>query len=732
MKTTDVLTAGSSSNAGHFVHFYENEAPLIRRVAEFVEEGLAAGGSAILIATQPHLAALRTRLSRHSDCADPAAPESTLFMLDAQTTLAGLCVDGWPDERLFDSTVGTLVARAARRGGPVHAFGEMVALLSAQGRHDAALRLEHLWNGLGARYRFSLMCAYPQRLFPTGDETAVFRHICDAHARVLPDDIFTAASPAEAFRHAALWRQKAGALEAEILRRERAERQRDDMLMNSPVATALLTGPDHRFRLANLAYTSLASRDNLVGCRYADMFPGDHEVAQALRRAFERGEPVVIDEHRRHGAAGAGRVFTVHVKPLHPESGQAVDSLILTAVDVTEHVRARERLERLHAERATLVADLEQASRVKDEFLAMLGHELRNPLAPIVTALQLMRLHGETASSREQSILERQVEHLVRLVDDLLDVSRITRGDVELKKEAVNLREVITKAVEMASPLFEQRGHRLEVDTGSGITCEADPVRLAQVISNLLTNAARYTDAPGEISVRATCVGQRVQIRVRDNGMGIGRDSLAQIFLPFYRGKEADGRGAGGLGLGLALAKNLVELHGGSVRATSDGPGRGSEFTVELPRGNVERLPADAKAGTAAVTVAAGRRVLVVDDNADAAIALAEWLRIHGHVVEALHDPVAALQCAASFDPDVVVLDIGLPGMDGYELCRQLRTLLDSRSRTYVALTGYGQDGDRERSRAAGFERHFVKPLQPPLLLDIVLSAPAPAGRERT
>ncbi|WP_069266260.1 ATP-binding protein [Paraburkholderia nodosa] len=729
MKTTDVLTAGSGGHADHCVHFYEDDAPLIRRVADFAEEGLDAGGSAILIATEPHLAALRARLSGRSIRGDPEARESSLVMLDAQTTLSGLSVDGWPDERLFDSTVGAIVARAAQRSGPVHAFGEMVALLSAQGRHDAALRLEHLWNALGTRYHFSLMCAYPQRLFPTGEETGVFRHICDAHTRVLPDDIFTADSPAEAFRHTALWRQKAGALEAEILRRQRAERQRDGMLMNSPVASALLVGPDHCFRLANLAYAALAGHDDVIGCRYADVFPGDHEIVQALRRAFSRGEAVVIDEHRRHGAAGAGRVFTVHINPLHPESGQPVDSLILTAVDVTEHVRTRERLERLHAERATLVADLEQAGRVKDEFLAMLGHELRNPLAPIVTALQLMRLRGETAVAREHLIVERQVDHLVRLVDDLMDVSRITRGDVVLKKEAVNVREAIAKAVEMASPLLELRGHALEVDIGSDMICDADPVRFAQIISNLLTNAARYTDAAGKISVRASCDGQHVQIRVRDNGMGIAPDSLTQIFLPFYRGNAADGRGAGGLGLGLALVKNLVELHGGSVRATSDGPECGSEFTVELPRGNVEPLPADAKGGMATVTAAAGRRVLVVDDNEDAALALAEWLRIHGHIVETLHDPVAALQCAPSIDPDVVVLDIGLPGMDGYELCRRLRTLLVSRARTYVALTGYGQDGDRARSRAAGFDHHFVKPLQPPLLLDMILASPA--GRER-
>ncbi|MCP3711540.1 ATP-binding protein [Paraburkholderia sp. CNPSo 3274] len=739
MKPAGHLATDAYENAGHFVHFYDEDAPLVQRVADYVEQALRAGGSAVVIATAPHLAMLQDRLGIHyrvspgksSDGSDP--DPGPLVLMDADVALAALSVDDWPDEQRFHSTVGAAIARAAARGGPVHAFGEMVGLLCERGRQAAALHLERLWSALGANYRFSLMCGYPRRLFPTSNETAIFQDICAAHTRVLPDDVFTNAPATDAFRLAALWRQKAGALEAEMLRRQRTERQRDDMLVNSPVASALLVGPEHRFWLANRAFQAMAGRDDLAGSRYVDVYPHEPRVMEGLGQVLKDGNPVVLEEYRGHGAPctrDQGRIFTLHMNPLGSVTGQAVDSVMLTAIDETDHVLARERLENLHAERARLLAGLENASRAKDEFLAMLGHELRNPLAPIVTALELMQLHGAQGTSREQSIIRRQVGHLERLVDDLLDVSRIARGDVVLKKETVSICEVIDRAVEMAGPLLEQRGHRLDVEVAGDIACEADPARIAQVISNLLTNAARYTDAPGDIRVLARSEGGWITIQVRDNGIGMTPETLGRIFDTFYRGKPEDGRGAGGLGLGLALVKNLVELHGGRVHAQSDGRGRGSEFVVELPRGNagpVIRQSHTLRGGVCAATNPPDvpRRVLVVDDSVDNALALAEWLRSRGHIVEALHDPAAALKAVPSFDPDIVVLDIGLPGMDGYELCRCLRSLAGGRPRTYAALTGYGQETDRTRSTAAGFDHYFVKPLQPQQLLELVMSVPA-------
>jgi signal transduction histidine kinase len=364
--------------------------------------------------------------------------------------------------------------------------------------------------------------------------------------------------------------------------------------------------------------------------------------------------------------------------------------------------------------------DAEAASRAKDEFLAMLGHELRNPLAPMVTALQLMKLRGDGRTSKEQEILERQTRHLIRLVDDLLDVARITRGKVELRRHAIDLRDVIAKATEVASPLLEQRRHHFEVRAPrQPMRVLADEARLSQVIANLLTNAARYTEPGGHISVTARRDGSAFVIEVRDDGVGIEADLLSRIFEPFVQGPQAADRANGGLGIGLSLVKNLIELHGGTVEARSPGPGAGSTFVVVLPV--LEREPSPQplpvveplRAGPAP-----RRRVLLVDDNADTLETLRELLRDAGHDVRTAGDGPTALALLQGFKPDVAILDLGLPAMDGYELALRLRTLLGPGAPMLLALSGYGQQADRERSRAAGFHRHIVKPFDPVALLD--------------
>jgi signal transduction histidine kinase/DNA-binding response OmpR family regulator len=348
------------------------------------------------------------------------------------------------------------------------------------------------------------------------------------------------------------------------------------------------------------------------------------------------------------------------------------------------------------------------ASRAKDEFLAMLGHELRNPLAPIVTALAIMKLR-DAPGSKERSTLERQVKHLVRLVDDLLDISRVTRGLIDLHRERLALRDVVSKAVEIASPLIEQKHHQLAVDLPAELFIDADAVRLAQVFANLLTNAARYTPANGKIAVSASRLGDRIQVRVSDNGNGIASDQLESIFELFVQGGERSvARSEGGLGIGLALVHNLLKLHDATVVATSDGPGMGSTFTVEL-HAALAPEPLRDVAPPAALT-ATTRRVLVVDDNTDAADMLCAALEHFGHDVLIAGDGPQALRLVDDFHPDVAVLDIGLPVMDGYELARRLRARgLDQC--LLVAVTGYGQDDDRVRSREAGFDVHLVKPV---------------------
>ena len=340
----------------------------------------------------------------------------------------------------------------------------------------------------------------------------------------------------------------------------------------------------------------------------------------------------------------------------------------------------------------------------------MLGHELRNPLAPIATALQLIKLRGDDVSPKEHAIIERHVAHLTGLVDDLLDVARVTRGKVELKKTVIEVSAAIAKALEMASPLIQGRQHTLDVDVpAEGCAVEADEGRLCQVLTNLLTNAARYTPVGGAINVRAWRAGDRVNVSVKDNGIGIDPELLPRLWGLFVQG--ASSRGSGGLGLGLALVKNLVELHGGEVVARSPGAGRGSEFELSFPASRQAPVHSAVSQVAASSPRSGARRVLVVDDNVDAADMLAEALQLEGHEVRVCHDGAAALSCVEGFVPDVAILDIGLPVMDGNELARRLRARPELRGIRMIATTGYGRDSDKRATRESGFDHHLVKPL---------------------
>lgn len=512
--------------------------------------------------------------------------------------------------------------------------------------------------------------------------------------------------------------------------RTAAENERNSLLLQAPVATALLTGPYHLFQLANPLYCQMVGRLDVVGKTYLEAFPelAETPLQGILDRVYQTGEPFVTSEllvplQKQPGGPVEDCFFTFNLEPLR-DTGGTVYGMMAVAVEITEQVRSRKVLEKAHAEREELLADLESTGRAKDEFLAMLGHELRNPLSPIVTALQLMKLRGNATTTREQQVIERQVEHLVRLVDDLLDISKITRGKVELRRETVELAEVIAKAVEMASMLFEQRSHLLSIDVPrKDLLWEGDPVRLAQVVANLLTNAARYTPRGGDIKLFAGRVGSEIVIRVRDNGMGISAEMLPRVFDLFVQGKQSADRAEGGLGIGLTLVKTLVGLHGGSVVATSPGLGGGSEFIIRLPAAPAAAVGISAAHnGTPShfMPAAATRRVLLVDDNLDAADLLAEALREAGHQVEVANDPVVALEAAARFHPEVAILDIGLPVMDGYELAARLHALPALASCRLIALTGYGQEHDRARSQSGGFERHLVKPVDLDQLMSLV------------
>ncbi|MET0409933.1 MAG: ATP-binding protein [Polyangiaceae bacterium] len=353
------------------------------------------------------------------------------------------------------------------------------------------------------------------------------------------------------------------------------------------------------------------------------------------------------------------------------------------------------------------------ANRAKDDFLAILGHELRNPLAPIVTALELMEQRGGGDTQRERRVIERQVKHVVRLVDDLLDVARIVRGAVTLAREEVQVVDVVDKAIELASPLLQERQHTLEKSVPPGLGLVTDAVRLTQVLTNLLTNAAKYTEPCGRIQIRVETDASGVTFRIADNGMGIAPGMLSRIFDMFVQAPQAIDRAQGGLGLGLTIVQSLVRLFGGSVRAHSNGPGQGSEFIVNLPNQilSAAHQPTAERPSTPAAP-APRARILVVDDNQDALEMLVEALGILGHEAHGAVDVQSALELAARVRPNLALLDIGLPVMDGYELGRQLKALPGLDGIRLVALTGYGQSSDRDKSTAAGFAAHLVKPVE--------------------
>jgi PAS domain S-box-containing protein len=367
------------------------------------------------------------------------------------------------------------------------------------------------------------------------------------------------------------------------------------------------------------------------------------------------------------------------------------------------------------------ITDRREADRRKDEFLATLAHELRNPLAPIQNAIQVMRRHdlAEPQLAWARDVVARQAQQMTRLVDDLLDVSRISRGKVQLRKERVPLATLVEHAVETAQPLIEERRHRLTLALpATPVWLEVDATRMEQVLANLLNNAAKYTEVGGQIHLSAATEPGTVTIRVRDTGVGIPAEQLHDVFNLFVQIDGGREGAMGGLGIGLSLVRRLVEMHGGTVSAHSAGRFKGSEFVVRLP------VPAARGAGPAqaprAITPVPPRRLLVVDDNVDAAQSLAVLLRMEGHEVQVANDGLSALEQAPAFHPQLVILDIGMPQLDGYEVARRLRQMPDFDKVRLVALTGWGSDEDRRRARAAGFDCHLVKPVELSSLRDIL------------
>ncbi len=515
----------------------------------------------------------------------------------------------------------------------------------------------------------------------------------------------------------------------ERLARAEADAHREHLhalFMKAPAAIAIVRGPEQEFVLANPQFERLVDHENLVGRAGREAIPGPAASAtwDMLDSVYETGDPFLGNEYPAlWGLTGEAseRFFNFVAQPTKGVSGDT-ESVMIHAVEVTDSVQARRKTE-------ALARQLLETDRSKDEFLAILGHELRNPLAPIVTALHVMRMRSKDPSTeRERAVIERQVTHLSRLVDDLLDVSRATMGKIDLRRERLDLATAVSRAVEMTRPLIESRCHHLSVNVPVGaLLVEGDLVRLSQVVANLLQNAAKYTDPGGHISIDGRREAGEMILRVRDDGHGIPPARLASMFDLFVQGDESPDRTQGGLGIGLTLVRSLVQLHGGTVEAFSEGRGRGSEFVIRLPASsrNEPRPPEVRPAITATPPPVAThrRRVLVVDDDVDAAGTLAQALRAAGHEVRQEHDGLSALVGAAQFQPEIVLLDLGLPGMDGLEVARRLRALPQLTGVRIVALTGFPERLDRTRTASLGIESHLVKPVDLQEVMDAIASA---------
>jgi signal transduction histidine kinase/CheY-like chemotaxis protein len=575
-------------SSSHLVQFYENDAYLVDSVSRVIAKALEDGEGAVIIATPAHREALEERLETRGLDIPSLCQQGRLVILDASETLAKLTLDDHPDAARFDEVIATTIANT-NAASPHHftrAFGEMVALLWAEGKRDAALQLEALWNGLNQRLGFSLVCGYPLNSFSTALDGDYLAKVCAEHSHVIPAESYAA-----------------------------------------------LTNLDERQR--SITYLQ--------------------------------------------------------------QKAQLLESEVAMRKQVEANLRSK-------------VTELAKADRRKNEFLAMLGHELRNPLSAVLNAITAADL-DESRRDRAIDIARRQTAQLARLVDDLLDVARITQGRIALRKETVGVVDIVEQAVEQTRAAAEARQQRLVIiapPESRTIRVDVDSARMQQVISNLIQNASKFTPARGRVEVTVRRQGADVAVRVRDTGIGIAPEMLPRIFDLFAQGNVAMDRSQGGLGIGLTLVKQLVTMHGGRVEARSEGLGAGSEFEISLP---IVGDPVKDKPLENAPTAQGSSRVLIVEDNADAAESMHMLLELLGHDVRVAHDGFVALDILAENTFDVILVDIGLPAMDGYTLARHIRALPAAGNIRLVALTGYGQDEDRRRALAAGFDHHIVKPV---------------------
>jgi PAS domain S-box-containing protein len=722
----------------HFARFYVEDESLVEAVSEFVVRGVNNGAAGIVIATGAHLRALEERWSSLHLNVRVLRARGKLMLLDAAETLSAFMVEGTPDPDRFNATVGKIVATAVGRYGRAAAFGEMVSLLWSERNPAAAVKLESLWNELARQYPFTLFCGYSLRDCTVDDCDALFEETCEAHTHVIPAETFSPVSSTDQLRTVAQLQRKALTLEMRLARDKEVQRSlahmaaivecSDDAIISKTLDGIVQSWNAGAQRLFGY------SPEEAIGRSIKLIVPPERLAEEdRILETIRRGERIEHFETTRVAKDGTRLEISLTISPVRNAAG-----VVIGASKIARNITARKRAERAAeeanrnlrleiAQREKAEAALREASRRKDEFLALLAHELRNPLAPIRYALATNRRADRSPEQRRwaEDIIERQVSHMSRLLDDLLDVSRVTRGKLELKKGPTELSAVLGSAIETARPLLEAKHHTLSVDLPEEVVrLEADPVRLAQVFSNLLINAAKYTDPHGRIEVRGVREGHEVAVLVRDNGVGISEEMMPRLFTMFAQADTVLDRAEGGLGVGLALVRGLVILHGGTIEARSEGVGKGSEFVVRLPVSEKVSAPAGTES-PASPAPGVGMQVLVVDDNRDAADTCAALLELSGHHVQTSYTGRRALELGETFRPHAILLDIGLPDINGYELATRIRAQSWGQGALMIAVTGWGQREDRRRALEAGFDHHLAKPIAPETLEALLQSAQA-------
>jgi len=694
----------------HLVQFYEKDGFLVDSLARWFTDGLRVGDVCVFVGTEAHRIGLEKHLKRSGFDIETTRARGLYVCLDATRALADFMIDEWPNEALFVRRFEGVLATASKQGN-VRAFGEMVAVLWQQGNQNAAIRLEEIWNAFMETHALSLCCAYPINSFGTDADASLFMKVCAQHTPVLPAESYSAlATRAERLRAVSVLQHKAKALEVEKAGRKEAEaalqdRQKElsDFFENAVEGLHQL-GPGAKILWANPAQLKLLgyTADEYISHRLREFYVDGSRFDEFWDRLMRR-ELIYDFNAALRCKNGSIKHVLIHSSGLW-EDGKFIYTRCFIR-DVTERVELENQLR-------VRLAELAQADRRKNEFLAMLGHELRNPLSAVLDSIVTAQL-DRTRRERALTIARRQTAQLAGLVDELLDVGRITRDRIELKKVTLPVGITLRQVVEEAHCLVEAGQHQLSVTVSAqaeNAPIEADPARLRQVITNLIHNAAKFTPPGGRIDVMADCDDHEAVFRVRDSGVGISPDLLPHIFVLFVQAEHSLDRSHGGLGIGLTLVKRLVEMHGGRVEAKSEGVGMGSEFEVYFPLS--ANAPAEPIAAARKPQADKRLRVVVIDDNHDAAEALTMLLELFGHDATTFFDGPTAIEAVSKATFDLALVDIGLPEIDGYEVARRIRMLPNAKAMMLVALTGYGQDSDKQRAREAGFDEHLTKPVR--------------------